>query len=262
MRDRLYRFLADGPLLTTAVVLATLGFHALYLVPLTRRPAQWILGEDLVIENITFISILTASVLALLLGRRIGRAGSPADSRAGSSREQPRLVRWYWLALGAGLFVVAMEEISWGQWVFFFETPDSWKEINRQGETNLHNLAGLWGQSEWLRLGFVLAGLSGLLANRWRSLRMIAVPRPMLGWFVFMAVYVGFDAINDFVDGPWILSTFNPMSEWVEMLIGLSALVYALLKRAEFTNGSTPSLPAASSAAVGSGAAPGAYDSM
>ncbi len=34
----------------------------------------------------------------------------------------------------------AGEEISWGQRLFGFETPDSLKEINRQDETTLHNI--------------------------------------------------------------------------------------------------------------------------
>ncbi len=132
-----------------------------------------------------------------------------------------------------------MEEISWGQWLFFFKTPGSWKAINRQGETNLHNLDGLWGRSEWLRLVFALGGLFGVLANRWRTLRPIAVPPAMLGWFVFITLYVAVDAINDFARESWILSTFNPMSEWVEMLIGLSALAYIFLKRDEFRASAT-----------------------
>ena len=60
----------------------------------------------------------------------------------------------------------------------------------------------------------------------------------MLGWFVFITLYVAVDAINDFARGSWLLSTFNPMSEWVEMLIGLSALAYIFLKRDEFRRAS------------------------
>jgi len=35
-------------------------------------------------------------------------------------------------------FLIAMEEISWGQRIFDFNTPD-WFPENRQQETNLHN---------------------------------------------------------------------------------------------------------------------------
>lgn len=37
-------------------------------------------------------------------------------------------------------FIGSGEEISWGQQVFHWETPEFIKEINVQGETNIHNL--------------------------------------------------------------------------------------------------------------------------
>jgi len=33
-----------------------------------------------------------------------------------------------------------MEEISWGQRIFGWETPVAWKKLNLQNETNIHNL--------------------------------------------------------------------------------------------------------------------------
>jgi hypothetical protein len=38
-------------------------------------------------------------------------------------------------------FFMAMEEISWGQRIIGLDTPELLSDINRQGETNLHNLA-------------------------------------------------------------------------------------------------------------------------
>ena len=58
--------------------------------------------------------------------------------RAGSGRS--------WLALLAGgglaalLLVMAMEEISWGQRLFGFATPDTLAQMNWQGEFNFHNI--------------------------------------------------------------------------------------------------------------------------
>lgn len=37
-------------------------------------------------------------------------------------------------------FFAAGEEISWGQRIFGWETGETFQEINKQGETNLHNL--------------------------------------------------------------------------------------------------------------------------
>ena len=37
-------------------------------------------------------------------------------------------------------FIIGMEEISWGQRILGIETPESFKEINYQQETTVHNL--------------------------------------------------------------------------------------------------------------------------
>lgn len=53
----------------------------------------------------------------------------------------------YWvilLILGAVYF--AGEEISWGQHVFGWETPEAWTQINDQQETNLHNTSAIFDQ--------------------------------------------------------------------------------------------------------------------
>lgn len=44
--------------------------------------------------------------------------------------------------LGAAIlcFFVAGEEISWGQWIFHWQTPEALAAVNLQHETNLHNL--------------------------------------------------------------------------------------------------------------------------
>lgn len=50
--------------------------------------------------------------------------------------------KWFraWLLLAAiCCFFVFGEEVSWGQWWFKWTTPDYWKVLNQQQETNLHN---------------------------------------------------------------------------------------------------------------------------
>jgi dihydroflavonol-4-reductase len=51
-----------------------------------------------------------------------------------------RAVRLVFGALGAILFLVAMEEINWGQTLIGFRTPEAWAAINYQQETSIHNL--------------------------------------------------------------------------------------------------------------------------
>jgi len=50
--------------------------------------------------------------------------------------------RWVHLILAAGFLLCFIEEISWGQRIFNFETPGLVKSVNAQGEFNLHNSFG------------------------------------------------------------------------------------------------------------------------
>jgi hypothetical protein len=51
-----------------------------------------------------------------------------------------RVVPMLYVVLATALFLVAMEEINWGQTLLGFETPETWAAINYQQQTSLHNL--------------------------------------------------------------------------------------------------------------------------
>lgn len=224
------RLLLDGRLLTSLLVLATIAMHILYVVPGTRRAAEWLMHENHPVEDVTTIALLVASFLGVRLALRHRKAGGAP-------------LEWiFWMLLAAALFVVGMEEISWGQWIFHWGTPEAVKQVNEQGETNLHNLTGLWGKSDWMRLAFVVGGFVGLFLDRVPRFRRVATPRVLAGTFVLLLVYVLVDAGNDLVSVPWIVMTFNPMSEWVEMLIGLAGLGYFMVKRVETWDDDAPGL--------------------
>lgn len=78
------------------------------------------------VENLTVVFLLAAVVVALRTLRY--RMGALHGVALGI------------LALGAFLFMG--EEISWGQHFFGFSTPEKMMEINRQHETNIHNING------------------------------------------------------------------------------------------------------------------------
>ncbi|NQV22608.1 MAG: hypothetical protein HQ511_14440 [Rhodospirillales bacterium] len=90
---------------------------------------QWS-GEDGPIENTTAIIYAVAGCIFFITARRAGFQVS-GGSRWG---------RVFLLIWALGSFIIAGEEISWGQRIFGFETPEAVAEINQQQETTLHNL--------------------------------------------------------------------------------------------------------------------------
>ncbi len=85
-----------------------------------------VVGEDRAVEWITFAGFLAAFGLcaaALRAFRRMDAFG-----------------RAYMAGLALFFFMCAGEEISWGQRVFGFATPERVLRYNEQGEFNLHNL--------------------------------------------------------------------------------------------------------------------------
>lgn len=49
--------------------------------------------------------------------------------------------RWFWGLMLFGMVYFIGEEMSWGQHLFRWATPEYWPTIPRQHETNLHNVA-------------------------------------------------------------------------------------------------------------------------
>lgn len=72
--------------------------------------------------------------------------------------------RWLgvWAALAAaGSFYVTGEEISWGQHILQWSTPEYWARVNDQQETNLHNTSSWLDQKPRLvlEIGVIVGGI-------------------------------------------------------------------------------------------------------
>ena len=75
-----------------------------------------------------------------------------------------------------GLFVLSMEEMSWGQMIFNWGTPATLNEHNVQHETNIHNLS-FWHSHTWTVAACVftilfLLSVCGFLVRRAGSIRL------------------------------------------------------------------------------------------
>lgn len=100
--------------------------------------------EDAVFESLQVIFYLLAAMLCLIASRR--HTGS---------------LSLYYAVLALGLFVIASEELSWGQRIFHYETPAYFASNNIQNEVSLHNLPLL---QRALHAAYVAVGAYGAFA--------------------------------------------------------------------------------------------------
>jgi len=87
-------------------------------------------GEDRLAENLQVYCWLLAFGMGWLVISRFANAG-----RYGMA--------FLYFCLNAGIFLIIGEEVSWGQRLFGWQTPEALKAVNRQHETNIHSLEGM-----------------------------------------------------------------------------------------------------------------------
>lgn len=105
-------------------------------------------SERGIVELVTPLIAIIAAAFGLLALK-----GSPALP-----------ARWLkvWILLGAlGAFYFAGEELSWGQQLWHWTTPEYWQGVNDQRETNLHNVSSWLDQKPrlLLQIGILIGGI-------------------------------------------------------------------------------------------------------
>lgn len=139
------------------------------------------------LENLTFFLEFWAAVMCALSARRAYRQRRDGDDV---------LIAIAYAVCAAVLFVVAMEEISWGQQLVAFRTPQVWEQLNQQHETTLHNLASKEALTSASKLvagvfaaGVILLSSAALLIRR-KWIEFIA-PHPCLVPLALLTGYAG-----------------------------------------------------------------------
>lgn len=126
-------------------------------------------GEDRLAENLQVYCWLLAFGMGWLVISRLSKAG-----RYGMA--------FLYFCLIAGIFVVIGEEVSWGQRLFGWETPEALKTVNRQHEINIHSLEGMVDIFRWL---YLLIGAYGtILPLLFLPARSSAIYPQFISWLV------------------------------------------------------------------------------
>lgn len=150
------------------------------------------------------------------------------------------LKQFSYLGLAALFIFVAGEEISWGQRIFGFATPDELREINTQDEFNFHNLEVIQDNSllntdrlfTIFALGFmVLLPLTAVLhlpTGTWLN-RLTPVPPWLLG-LPFLLNYLVANAFRPlFEGGVWYQSSYPLKHSTVELKEAVYGLLFAIV---------------------------------
>ncbi len=122
-----------------------------------HRFIEYIGSEDAPIETTGAIAFLVASALFLC-------AYLYSSGQGGTLGKFTTKRNAFYLILAVSFFICLGEEISWGQRLFGWNTPDAWSHANSQQETNLHNLHLFHNPASQKRVGDFLLNHNTLFA--------------------------------------------------------------------------------------------------
>ncbi len=179
-------------------------------------------GEDGIVESLQVVAYAVALVAAARLTRHLRTTGA---------------ARWLvvlYALLAAGLVFMIGEELSWGQRIFEWGTPETLADANKQAETNLHNIYGVGDTFKWIQM---LAGAYGAFLPfamrrvpeaRRAELTWIVPAWPLALYFAPMFVWrVYRNVFPDPVRFNFLVTEFN---EVVELVFALGIAWFLVLR--------------------------------
>ena len=147
------------------------------------------------------------------------------------------------LVFSIGFFIIAMEEISWGQRILGFNTPD-WFPESSQHETNLHNLdsliqfrhasmmsASLFGTKAWLVLPQIQKKFSVFSEKTYRTILRVVIPsKYLMGYFfpVFIVFFIFDISSSTIFNFEYRINFILYESEPFELLLSIGILIFVL----------------------------------
>ena len=208
--------------LAKAILLIPVAISLLYLLsvvlPATRNIASWMQEENRPIELLTFVFLLAGGMQGLFLAWQAKVHG------------EKFLIYAFYSLFSIGFLVTAMEEVAWGQWFIGFDTPLSIERINVQREFTLHNIQGLHGKTEFVRVAFGLGGLLGVWLSYRNYFRKIGAPFILIAWFLIISIHAIPDLYVEIfsIDGRFD-TLISRLAEFMEMMIAVSGFMFIWL---------------------------------
>ena len=171
------------------------------------------LSENSVVEWLTSLFLLLSAYFVFLTGLS---KGSPFP-------------KWLFLALALIFFIAGMEELSWGQMIFNWDTPKEFASLNSQSETTLHNMHGINKLIDPALVVFSLtSAYFSLTKVKLNSLRGINYLMFSKGLFPMLFMAAIFSTATIFFRGEIFLGRIAQDIEWAEFLIAGSIFMQSM----------------------------------
>ena len=216
---------------TTVSIICVLPFVVLFAGASTallgKSTYKWFTTEDGFAETWQVIFYLLSLFMSLIAAFRYWRRGE-------------KMIGILYFGLSGALIFLIGEEISWGQRFFGWETAESFAAINKQEETNLHNVYGVGSTFKWIQM---LVGAYGtflpLLVWRWNRLQpyrnrlWAVVPHyTLIAYFALMFVWrIYRNLLEPPQDFYFVVSEYN---EVLELALAMGFFFFLLFQMRRF----------------------------
>ena len=142
---------------------------------------RMLMGEGGIVENLTVLFLLIAILVCVVALKKT------------KSMPQANFLRLWLVLLILGSTYFALEEISYGQHLFGWSANETWKELNDQDETNLHNIHWAFDQlpRNLLTLGILVGGVIMPLYRHFRKIELVETDRLYWQWPTMDCVTIG-----------------------------------------------------------------------
>lgn len=194
-------------------------------------------GELGIIENMTVLFLLVSIIICLF---SLFHLKLKNNSQLPSSLSS---LLFIWLSIMlAGATYFFLEEISYGQHFFAWDTSETWQKLNDQNETNLHNTHAIFDQLPrfLLQIALLIGGIILPIHRYFRNVKLKSSDK--LYWLLPTHACLLVSLCVIFIRP--VLKLFDvefiSAGEMKEMLIALFIMIYCITIRRRLTTVKTP----------------------
>ena len=182
------------------------------------------MGEDNAVENATAIAFIFSGIVGLIITGIFVKRGN-------------KKFGILFLLLAIGFLVLGFEEISWGQRILNFETPEIFSS-NLQNQITVHNIKSIkvYLHDFLMMVGF-FGAFSWLIFKRWENthhkgfVKIFVPPWYLMFYFFPIFIFYLMGIFMPFDHQRWELGDWLHMNdqEAPEVLLALGTLLFALV---------------------------------